>query len=394
MKKRNSKNKARKGATGARRSGRVENSLDRSKPSAPERSDSMHPAERRRDECVFDSTGKVLHFSIERFARDIGQGNCCFVCGVSPSATSFNNEHVFPDWILKRFKLHPQQITLPNRTQLTYGRYKVPCCKTCNSLMSQVFETPISRLMAQGYKAVCDHLEQEGPAKLFQWLNLIFLKTHLKDRNLRFHLDSRKSDEKISDFYSWEDLHHFHCVARAFYSGAKFHLSSLGTLLVLPAKTGMLLGDFDYRDLYVAKTMLLRLGEVGIVAVLNDCCAVRSILRKFIGKIEGPLSPGQFRELMARAASINLRLKAGPIFTFAFDEDYADQILIAQHPDIVELVEETQENKLGEILHWCFEDILPMIPENERDFVVSHIKDGRYSLILDSHGKFVLNSPV
>jgi hypothetical protein len=363
-------------------------SKDKTKP------DSVPPSETRRDECVWDSTGKVLHFSIERFARDIGEGNCCFVCGASPAAARFNKEHVLPDWILKRFKLHSMRITLPNRTHLTYGRYKVPCCAKCNSLMSEVFETPISRMMADGYQAVRDHVTQEGPAKLFQWLNLIFLKTHLKDRDLRFYSDSRKSDEKISDLYSWEDLHHFHCVARAFYSSAKFHPSGLGTLFVFPAKTGMQLGDFDYRDLYIAKTMLLRLGEVGIVAVLNDCGAAASILRNITAKIEGPLSPAQFLELMAHAASINLRLKESPVFASAFDDDHTNQVLLAEHPKKVELIEESSENDLGKILHWCYEGIIPMIPEEERELVVSHIKDGRYSLLLDSEGKFVRNPPV
>ena len=316
------------------------------------------------------------------------------MCGVSPKMASFNNEHVLPDWILKRFKLHSMQISLPNRKQLTYGRYKVPCCATCNSLMSDAFEAPISGLMADGYKAVRDHINEEGPARLFQWLNLIFLKTHLKDKGLRFHLDSREGDEKISDFYSWEDLHHFHSVSRAFYSGAKFHPSGLGTLLVLPAKTGMPLGDFDYRDLYIAKTILLRLGEVGIVAVLNDCGAALSVLRNIVGKIEAALSPAQFLELMARLASINLRLKDRPVFASVFDHNWANQILIAEHPANVELLEEGPENELGKILHWCYEGIIPMIPEGERDFVISHIKEGKYSLILNPQGKFISNPPV
>ncbi len=101
----------------------------------------------------------------------------------------------------------------------------------------------------------------------------------------------------------------------------------------------------------------------------------------------------QFRELMARAASINLRLKKRPIFSSAFDQDYTHQILVGQHPATVELLEESKENELGKIMYWCYEDIIPMISDKERNFVVSHIKDGKYSLILDRHGKFVRAPP-
>jgi hypothetical protein len=346
------------------------------------------------DGSVVDQSGKVLLYSIDRFTRDICDGDCCFICGVARSETTFNDEHVLPDWILRRFRLHSKQIGLPNRSGLTYASYKAPCCAACNSRMADVFENPISGLVAQGYKAVQDHILREGPLSLFQWLNLIFVKTHLKDKTLRFHLDSRKGDETISDLYRWEELHHIHCVARAFFTGARLDISSLGTLLVLPARTDTLMGDFDYRDLYVGKTMLLRLGEVGIVAVLNDSCAALNVLENIVKKISGPLSPAQFRELMARAAEINLRLKDRPIFGSRFDKDYAHQILTADVPNKVTLVEQAPEAKLGEILHWCYEDIIPLVSDGERDLVATHIKEGKYSLLLDQDGNFIRNPPI
>jgi len=325
---------------------------------------------------------------------DIGEGDCCFVCGATPSSTVFNDEHVLPDWILRRYNLHSLRITLPNRQQLTYGGYKVPCCQACNALMSDEFEVPMSAIVAQGYRALVDHLRQDGPLKLFQWLNLIFLKTHLKDKLLRFHLDRRQGQENIAELYSWEELHHIHCISRAFCSGAKIDFSSLGSLFVFPAKTGTVAGDFDYRDCYPAKTLLLRMGEIGIVTVLNDACAAHNILQNIFRKITGPLSPLQARELMARAASINLRLEEGPVFASDFDENYCRQILLARTPRKVILKDESELNALGRILYWCFEDILPMMPDEERPMVADHLRAGQYSLLLDREGVFIKNPPL
>lgn len=151
------------------------------------------------DNTVIDpGSGKILYFGVPRFIRDIGEGDCCFVCGASPSSTVFNDEHILPDWILRRYNLHSLRITLPNRQYLTYGGYKIPCCEACNASMSNEFEVPMSVIFAQGYHALVKHIERDGPLKLFQWLNLIFLKTHLKDKFLRFHLDSRQGQEKIA----------------------------------------------------------------------------------------------------------------------------------------------------------------------------------------------------
>ncbi len=42
------------------------------------------------DGSVVDKAGKLIYFSAERFIRDIVEGDCCFICGRSPSETAFN----------------------------------------------------------------------------------------------------------------------------------------------------------------------------------------------------------------------------------------------------------------------------------------------------------------
>src|SRR5205823_2871161 len=116
---------------------------------------SEHPAlellKKTPDGSFLDGDGKVIVFSPERFVRDIGEGQCCFICGAAPGTRPFNAEHVIPNWVLSAHGLHTRNISLPNETGFSYGRYTIPCCKECNSLMSEELETPISRLVASGY---------------------------------------------------------------------------------------------------------------------------------------------------------------------------------------------------------------------------------------------------
>jgi hypothetical protein len=63
------------------------------------------------DGSVVDENGKVLVFSTKRFIEDICLGDCCFICGAKPDEKPFNNEHILPDWVLRRYDLFARTIT-------------------------------------------------------------------------------------------------------------------------------------------------------------------------------------------------------------------------------------------------------------------------------------------
>lgn len=266
------------------------------------------------DESVLDNNGRIIFFSLPRFISDISQGNACFICGAKPGTVPFNDEHILPDWILRRYKLQHRTITLPNGTEFRYGQFKIPCCTDCNALMGDSFEQPISEAFGNGPTAVSQELKDSGPYRLFCWMSLIFLKTHLKDKDLNFNLDRRKGELKIGELHSWEDLHHIHCVARAFYTHCYLTSEVIGSLLVLPAKVRPHFESFDYGDFSFAQTMLLRIDETAIIAVFNDSGAALSLYYEELEKIGGPLSPLQVREIAARLASINIQLAERPKF--------------------------------------------------------------------------------
>ena len=153
------------------------------------------------DGSIVDDQGKVLYFSVERFVRDICEGDCCFICGRDRSIIDFNEEHVLPDWVISRYGLIGKAINLPNGTTLRYDQYKVPCCVECNFRMGREIEAPIARLVEGEFDVLAHHIRRHGHLLLFLWIALIFLKTHLKDKVLRFNRDLRAPSNPISGLY-------------------------------------------------------------------------------------------------------------------------------------------------------------------------------------------------
>ena len=230
------------------------------------------------DKSIEYANGKVLYFSVERFISDIVEGDCCFICGAKPNQVEFNDEHILPKWILKKYNLFHRKIGLPNLTGYRYDRYTIPCCAECNSLMNTKIEQPIKKITEKGYSEVVTHIKKEGPWLFFIWLSLIYIKTHLKDKLLKYDYKSELNATMIADQYDWNSFHHIHCVARSFYTKPELSKNVIGSLLILPTKTSKHYESYDYRDLYYAKTMFIQLGEIAFITVLNDSCASLSFV--------------------------------------------------------------------------------------------------------------------
>ncbi len=357
----------------------------------------------RDDIDVIDSSGRVLYFGCRNFVEKIAAGPTCFICGADPRTATFNDEHVIPDWILTNYALHSRHIILPNAAHLLYGQYTVPCCENCNGLMSSAFESPISKAVKRGYPEVQKYVENGGLSQVYQWLALIYLKTHLKDRHLRFYLDHRKRDATLAELYDWRDLHHVHCVARAFYTNAVLGSGAIGSILVCPVR--QIRGDepFDYADSYDGSTILLRLGEVAFLAVLNDACAVLSVLNVDLRRITGPLSSIQLRELLARMAFTNLHLVKRPELRSGFDALYGhpalpnivlapgEYVISAECPDMVE-VEAVEPKKLGTLLSFYVRHpARALLGAENGDCLIAQLADGLHSTIFGEEGQFLVN---
>jgi hypothetical protein len=326
--------------------------------------------------------GSMAWFSIPRFAKDICEAGHCFVCGKSPSDVAFNDEHVIPRWLLRRHELFDLQITLPNSKYLRYRSYTVPCCVACNSLLGRDVEEPIRNLVESGYEAVRRHLIDEGPRLLFCWMALLFLKTHLKDRQLHWHLDRRKGEIRIGDAYEWESLHHIHCLARSLIQPSILTSDAIGSVLCIrPAPEED--AQFDYGDVLEPKTVLLRTGDVALLCVLNDACGAWTFFQPVFARLAQLPHSLQLREMAAHLAFLNVCLKDRPSFHTSFLPT-GEQIISATVPSVAEL-RPGGDGEFGALLwHFCAG---PLVGSPEWDKIQEPLREGRYSFLVDRDGR-------
>lgn len=345
------------------------------------------------DGSIEDATGRVIYFSATRFEHDIGVGDCCFICGARPGQKIFNDEHVFPEWLLRRYNLFDRKITLPNEQGLRYGTYTVPCCAACNSMMGDYFEVPISEAVKGGGDSI-RALIHSDPLKVYVWLALIYLKTHLKDRALRVHLDARKGTEKIAAEYDWADLHHIHCLVRYFYNGAQVERGAIGSFLTMETNNAGMTERFDYSDLYLAQTATITLDDTVMFAVMNDSGGALCNYTGHLDKITGPLSHIQTKEVMVDLAFLNLHLKERTVFQTECDMINERCRIIATRPAAPEL-EPLDPLVKGQMMLKALAGILPhmqMPGFDNRDQIAEAIASGQMSYLIGDDGKFITES--
>lgn len=307
----------------------------------------MSDAPEQRDVTLVSRDGRILLMSCKRFVDEIVMGDACFVCGASPRDKTFNDEHIVPRWVLRRFGLFNKQITLPTGERRHYRGYRIPCCVNCNSLLGDTVETPISQLLDGDYQAVARRLDEPALRLLFTWLALLFFKIHLKDRSVRLHKDPRIGPEVVGDAYDWGDMHHLHAIARSPYTKASLLPGVIGSLRIYEI-TGELTHDgWDYLDFSYDQTVVVRVGRVGIVATLNDSTAGESAWSDRLDVIDGPISELQLREIGAMFALANRDLIHRPVFsTLVYDKTFA--MIACQRPPL--RLKDFDPEAFGEVL--------------------------------------------
>lgn len=337
--------------------------------------------------------GSIIRFDFEEFTNGIVKGNDCFICGASPAVKPFNNEHVVPNWILKKYATPEAFMVLPNQTTIKYTSYVVPCCQSCNTDLGLIVETPISNLLKQPYEVVKEALASDKSLnqKLFQWLCLLFFKTHLKDSILSLDRDQRNGNKKIGDLYCWHPLYHIHNIVRQHHTNATLSSGIRGTVIVLPALLETPSEEFDYLDNINSQVMMIKVGKVVIFAVLNDSGFCNRSYKKFLKLITGSLNSVQIREIFARLRYLNTNIKRRPEF-YSFFNAKGYQIK-ARVPNRVELYTKHQEKiSLFLLMRQYIEELIP--PDlSGREQLLQDLEQGRAQFILDENLRFFQHKP-
>lgn len=342
------------------------------------------------DQSIIAQDGRILLFSCQRFIDEIVMGDACFVCGASPRDKLFNDEHVVPRWILRRYGLFDKEITLPNGERRHYRGYRVPCCVDCNSLLGERLETPVSQLLDGDYTEVMQRLDEPNLRLLFTWMTLLFFKVHIKDRSVRVHKDLRLGSEAIGDFYDWGDMHHLHAIARSPFTKASLMPEVIGSIRVYEIAGQLTNEGYDYLDFTFDQTVIVRLGRIGIVATLNDSTAAESVWSDRLDLIDGPIAELQLREIGAMFAVANRDLIERPVFaSLVYDEEFVT--IVGRRPPL--RIEEFEPEAFGHALLFAVRDFVEaraIAVDGTRDpeKVATAIATG-YVRFLTAGGKFI-----
>ncbi|HEX4334549.1 MAG TPA: hypothetical protein VH062_01475 [Polyangiaceae bacterium] len=332
------------------------------------------------DDSLFGPNGRAIHLSPARLIADVIEGGGCFICARARSdAVPFNDEHIVPQWLLRAYGLHDRKIRLPNSELVAYRSYTVPCCQECNSALGKVVEDPVRELLLGG-PLEGKRLELGDIQRLFCWLALLFLKTHLKDMAIRWNRDRRKGLSPIGAGYDWGALHHIQCLARCPVAGVTLRDNAIGTLIMHPAATGELHDNFDYGDHMIGRAAMVRVGDWIIFSVFNDCGMTEQVTEPLFRRL-GRLSAPQAREVMAYLCYTNLRLKERPDFHTYMNRNTGEMFVHARVPEHSGLLPDDQR-VFGGIVYFMNQEFLLGVDE-------SAVKEGRYTWLFDANGKFI-----
>lgn len=114
------------------------------------------------------------------------ESNRCFLCDSDENVTE---EHVFPQWLLKKANIRNQFVTLKNGTKFKYGNVRVPCCQECNNEELSQIENKISTWIN---KSDFEKL-QSNPDTVFIWLYKIMYGLNYKEMHVKKDLRNPNS---------------------------------------------------------------------------------------------------------------------------------------------------------------------------------------------------------
>lgn len=317
---------------------------------------------------IVDEDGNFVFVSQPDFLEKVINGGRCFVC--AEVIIEHTDEHIIPDWIVRRCNLADKSVTLPNKSTFRYSAYKVPCCKNCNAFLGKHYEEPVSEAFANGYWGVLD-LAHRQPQVLFGWLNLLVLKTHLKDLSLRSDRDLRVKSGKIGDTYDWLNFHHMHALVRAPKYKTLINRDVIGSICLLEITGHQIAGDFDYRDHVVSDTVYIRIGDIAIISVLNDSCAVSEMIEGRI-RLDGSANLLQCAEILTEYQTASLHLKNRPTYRTVLNSELGLFEIDAVFPESKDIAEFNARLR-GEIFWFNLEPFLKT--KNQHGQTIAELKE-------------------
>lgn len=234
------------------------------------------------------------------------------------------DEHVIPSWVQKKYDLWNQNLVLVNKTTIPYRKLTIPCCRTCNNDLLNPIESRVAKAVENGIKAV-RLLEKED---MFIWLGKILYGLMYKE----LCLPHDRMNPNVGSILIPEVLTHYqthHHFLQSVRVKMKFEDFVPASILIfktqVPSNPKL---QWDFSDSIPSMFIALRMGSVGILAVMGDGGAQEIMAESLDDLRQYPLHPLQFRELMSIVRYKSLLFNRNPKYIFAD----GDPILVMQMP--------------------------------------------------------------
>lgn len=227
-------------------------------------------------------------FSLSEFQNIILNEKYCFLCGIILDEENTNKEHVFPNWIIKKYLNQKSTIKLPNNANINYTSdgYKIPCCLDCNSLYGDKLEKIMSSVLVD-YNSIynfCFNDIEKGNI-LFVWLVFIFFKNCYKDLSYKYSLKDN-TNEKIGELYYWNNFHHLHNIILTLKNETAFNHIELGSIFLFKHDASTSNIYYHYFDNIYNFQSFFIFNDCCVISVIDDAGYSNIMFRELIENIE------------------------------------------------------------------------------------------------------------
>jgi len=251
----------------------------------------------------------------------------CFLCGHELGKKK-TTEHVFPKWLQQTFNLTNQEIHLLNRTTIPYRKLTIPCCQSCNTIYLSTVEDKIKRYYQKGFSEFI----KLDKLLIFQWIAKIFYGLLFKELSLCIER-SEPAQGFITDPELLNELRTLHTFMQSIRMSFEFSGFHPWSIFVVETRRYGDTRDFDYHDEIFTLTFSIRMGEIGIIACLEDNGAQEERFSDYFEKFRGiKLHPTQFDELVAKVTYTRHLMNRVPKYIMMLPQKEGDTGMVMSTP--------------------------------------------------------------
>lgn len=232
---------------------------------------------------------------IERLRLQAYDQKTCFLCARKLENLEATEEHVIPRWAQKRYQLWNQELILLNDTSIRYRQLTVPCCKECNTYRLQPIELSMAHAVLKGPQTV----RAMGWKTLFLWLGKIFYGILYRELFLLFDRTSKNDITIVTPEMLKQYEAHILFLQQARETIKLIDFCPGSFFIFRIQKLGSPKYQWDFCDNIETLFIAIRMGEVGVIGLLQDGGAQQYYDDAYRELLDHPLHPVQFRELCA-----------------------------------------------------------------------------------------------